>query len=192
MPSNIKGLHHTAFRCRDSEETRQFYEDFLELPLAESLEIGITKTGRTQQYLHTFYRMDDGSFLAFFECPTMEFEFIEQHDFDLHIALWVEHDHMIRMKEKAEREGRDVRGPADHTFINSVYFRDPNGYVVELSAKTEIHDDAVNPDLNEARAKLERWTAAKRKAGFGPDALPGAMYFDTGAEMVGTAGETSE
>jgi len=29
----IKGLHHNAYRCRDSEETRKFYEDFLGLPL---------------------------------------------------------------------------------------------------------------------------------------------------------------
>ena len=30
----IKGLHHNAYRCRDSEETRKFYEDFLGLELA--------------------------------------------------------------------------------------------------------------------------------------------------------------
>ena len=24
----IKGLHHNAYRCRDSEETRGFYENF--------------------------------------------------------------------------------------------------------------------------------------------------------------------
>ena len=33
MPSDIQGLHHTAYRCKDVEETRQFYEDFLGLPL---------------------------------------------------------------------------------------------------------------------------------------------------------------
>ena len=33
MPSDIKGLHHTAYRCNDLEETRKFYEDFLGLPL---------------------------------------------------------------------------------------------------------------------------------------------------------------
>ena len=27
----IKGLHHNAYRCRDSEETRRFYEGFLGL-----------------------------------------------------------------------------------------------------------------------------------------------------------------
>jgi hypothetical protein len=26
---NIKGLHHFAWRCRDAEETRGFYEDVL-------------------------------------------------------------------------------------------------------------------------------------------------------------------
>ena len=41
----IKGLHHNAYRCRDSEETRRFYEDFLGLPLAGTLEIHETKTG---------------------------------------------------------------------------------------------------------------------------------------------------
>ena len=33
MPS-IKSLHHWAYRCRDAEETRHFYEDILGLPLA--------------------------------------------------------------------------------------------------------------------------------------------------------------
>ena len=65
--SGIKGLHHNAYRCRDSEQTRQFYEDFLGLPLAGTLQIGVTKTGRACSTLHTFYQLDDGSYLAFFE-----------------------------------------------------------------------------------------------------------------------------
>jgi catechol 2,3-dioxygenase-like lactoylglutathione lyase family enzyme len=35
----IKGLHHNAYRCRDSEETRTFYEDFLGLRLVSAFEI---------------------------------------------------------------------------------------------------------------------------------------------------------
>ena len=42
----IKGLHHNAYRCKDSEETRKFYEDFLGLPLVNAFEINATKTGR--------------------------------------------------------------------------------------------------------------------------------------------------
>lgn len=188
--TGIVGMHHTAFRVRDSEETRAFYEDFLGLPLADTLEIGITKTGERRQYLHTFYEMDNGSFLAFFEAPDMPFTFEDQHDFDLHIALETTEEHLLAMKAKAESRGMEVRGVSDHDFIRSVYFRDPNGYVVELTAKQPNHDAHTDPTRNGARAKLERWTAAKRAAGYGPEALPGDMRFDTGAEVIGTAGET--
>ncbi len=32
-PAPIQQLHHYAYRCRDAEETRHFYEDILGLPL---------------------------------------------------------------------------------------------------------------------------------------------------------------
>src|SRR4249919_1657341 len=80
----IRKLHHNACRCRDSEETRRFYEDFLGLPLVQSLDLSETKTGRPTRTLHTFYRMDDGSHMAFFETDDMPFQFKPQHDFDLH------------------------------------------------------------------------------------------------------------
>lgn len=162
--TGIKGLHHTAYRCRDSEQTREFYEDFLGLPLAATLELGETKSGRKCDYLHTFYEMDDGSFLAFFEAPEMPYEFKEWHDFDLHIALEVDREHMMAMKAKAEKLGMDVRGVSDHRFIHSIYFRDPNGYVVELTCKTESHDDATDNTKNHAREKLDAWQAAKARS----------------------------
>src|SRR5438552_16661249 len=101
----IKGLHHNAYRCRDSGETRQFYEDFLGLPLAGTLEIRETKSGRKTAALHTFYRLDDGSFLAFFEAPDRPFEFKKQHDFDLHIALEVSPQNLRVMFEKGKAAG---------------------------------------------------------------------------------------
>ncbi|MEC8408412.1 MAG: VOC family protein, partial [Pseudomonadota bacterium] len=51
----IKGLHHNAYRCRDSEETRRFYEEFLSLPLVQAFEISVTKSGRDSRVLHSFY-----------------------------------------------------------------------------------------------------------------------------------------
>jgi len=157
----IKGLHHSAYRCRDSEETRKFYEDFLGLPLAATLEIGETKTGRACQHLHTFYRMADGSFLAFFEAPDMPYEFKDWHDFDLHIALEVDRDHMMEMLEKGKQLGLETRGVSDHRFIHSIYFRDPNGYVIELTTKVDGYDEATDPTRNGAREKLDRWQANK-------------------------------
>jgi len=157
----IKGLHHNAYRCRDSEETRRFYEDFLGLPLASTLDISETKTGRVTHVLHTFYQMDDGSFLAFFEAPDMPFDFKTQHDFDLHIALEVHQKSLREMFDKGKARGIDTRGIVDHGFINSIYFRDPNGYVIELTAKTERHAAETDRKSNSARAKLDRWQAQK-------------------------------
>ena len=162
----IKGLHHNAYRCRDSEETRRFYEDFLGLPLVHTLKIEETKTGRSTGagVLHTFYQLDDGSCLAFFDAPGMPFEFKEQHDFDLHIALEVEPDVLDKMLAKGRAEGREVRGPSDHKFIRSIYFRDPNGYVIELAAKVAGRESAMDPKTNRAREILDNWQAGKRKA----------------------------
>jgi catechol 2,3-dioxygenase-like lactoylglutathione lyase family enzyme len=157
----IKKLHHNAYRCRDSEETRRFYEDFLGLPLAGTLEIGETKSGRATDTLHTFYRLDDGSYLAFFEAPDMPFEFKAQHDFDLHIALEVEPPALQEMMAKGKARGIETRGVSDHGFIDSIYFRDPNGYVIELCAKHGNHDAMMDPATNGAREKLQRWTARK-------------------------------
>jgi catechol 2,3-dioxygenase-like lactoylglutathione lyase family enzyme len=159
----IKGLHHNAYRCRDSEETRRFYEDFLGLPLASTLDIAVTKTGRETSVLHTFYRMDDGSFLAFFEAPDSPFEFKAQHDFDLHIALEVSEEDLHAMLAKGKAMNIETRGISDHGMIHSIYFRDPNGYVIELAAKRPGHDAAMDPGANGARAKLDRWQANKQR-----------------------------
>ena len=142
----IKGLHHNAYRCRDAEETRKFYEDFLGLPLADAFEISTTQTGRKTKVLHIFFEMEDESFMAFFDDPDTPFEFKEQRDFDLHIALKVDMDHLLAMHAKGIAEERHVRGPVDHGFIHSIYFRDPNGYVVELSAP-------VGDNKHEAKAE---------------------------------------
>lgn len=159
----IRKLHHNAYRCRDSEETRQFYEDFLGLRLAGTLEINETKSGRKTNTLHTFYELDDGSYLAFFEAPDMAFEFKHQHDYDLHIALEVDEPALEAMMAKGKARGIETRGISDHEFIHSIYFRDPNGYVIELTAKMPGHARAMDPATNGARAKLDEWSAHKRR-----------------------------
>jgi len=157
----IKGLHHSAYRCRDSEETRKFYEDFLGLKLVGTLDIKETKSARKSSVLHTFYQMDDGSCLAFFEAPDMPFEFKAQHDFDLHIALEVDEPTLLSMFAKGKERGIETRGIADHGMVHSIYFRDPNGYVIELTAKMPSHDAAMDPATNGAREILDKWQAAK-------------------------------
>jgi len=151
----IKGLHHNAYRCRDSEETRGFYEDFLGLRLVSAFEID---EGRG---LHTFFEMDDGSCLAFFEVPGMPFDFKQQNALDLHIALGVEPDTFDSMLQKAKSEGREFGGPVDHGFVRSIYLRDPNGYIIELTASTGAHQEIMDPAISKPHEALARWQAAR-------------------------------
>jgi catechol 2,3-dioxygenase-like lactoylglutathione lyase family enzyme len=153
----IKGLHHNAYRCRDAEETRAFYEDFLGLPLVQAFEITETKSGRSTHVLHLFFQMDDGSCLAFFDDPSAPFDFKRQRDYDLHIALEVPFASLQPMLDKGTSAGIESRGISDHHSIDSIYFRDPNGYVIELTAKRPDHDDQMDPKRNGARASLDKW-----------------------------------
>lgn len=158
----IQQLHHAAYRCRNSEETRTFYEDFLELPLVEALEIGATASGRDAKVLHTFFQMANGACMAFFEAPDEPFDFKDQRDFDLHIAVQVDAETLVRMLTKGKDEGREVRGPVDHGFIHSIYFRDPNGYVVELTTPTGEALSAEPDRLRNARTTLDAWSTRER------------------------------
>jgi glyoxylase I family protein len=66
--ARIHGLNHYAFRCRNAEETRHFYEDVLKLPLAATVyHDTVPSTGAYQPYFHIFFELGDGSFLAFFD-----------------------------------------------------------------------------------------------------------------------------
>ena len=55
------------------------------------------------------------------------------------------------------------QGTSDHGFIDSIYFRDPNGYVIELTAKRENHEREMGPAKNQARARLDEWQGSKGK-----------------------------
>ena len=87
----IKGLHHNAYRCRDSEETRRFYEDFLGLPLVDALRDRRDQDrAQDRRAAHVLRSWATARAWRSSRCPDMPFEFKEQHDFDLHIALEVE------------------------------------------------------------------------------------------------------
>jgi catechol 2,3-dioxygenase-like lactoylglutathione lyase family enzyme len=155
-----------AYRCRDSEETREFYEEVIGLPLAAALPIDATATGRPVRVLHTLFQLKDGSYVAFFEVAGSAYPFREQHDFDLHMALEADQEEVDRVVAIARARGIEHRGPSDHGFIRSTYFRDPNGYVVELAVKTHIHESFEAEAPKAARAILDSWRARNaEKAG---------------------------
>jgi catechol-2,3-dioxygenase len=67
------------------------------------------------------------------------------------------------MLEKGKAAGIESRGISDHDFIHSIYFRDPNGYVIELTAKAEGHDAAFQRTHGQARDKLVSWSQRRQQ-----------------------------
>ncbi|MFQ5774630.1 MAG: hypothetical protein ACE5GS_08945 [Kiloniellaceae bacterium] len=68
------------------------------------------------------------------------------------------------MFEKGKVEGIETRGIADHGFVHSIYFRDPNGYVIELSAPTDSAADYAVEAGKKAHLALARWQETKSAA----------------------------
>lgn len=159
----LKGVHHSAFRCRDAEETRKFYEDILGLPLKAALvfeeEPG---TGRPLPYMHLFFQLGDGNYVAFFDVPdgAHDGKFKMKWGMDLHFAMEVATmDEMMAFKDRLDRAGVPCFGPIDHHFVHSIYFYDPNGVNVEITVRDANHDAIMAAEAADAPAILAAWTA---------------------------------
>jgi catechol 2,3-dioxygenase-like lactoylglutathione lyase family enzyme len=158
----LKGIHHAAYLCRDAEETRAFYEDILGLPLKAALvfeeEPG---TGRPMPYMHLFFEMGDGNFVAFFDVPEKAHsgKFKMKWGMDLHFAMEVKSDDdMMAFKTRLDQAGVPCFGPIDHHFVHSLYFYDPNGINVEITCRDAKHDEIMAGEAAGAAATIAAWT----------------------------------
>ena len=174
----LGNVHHAAYRCRDAEQTRWFYEDVLGLPLAAAMVFDeIPGSGRKSEYMHLFFELADGNFIAFFDEPSTATSdhFHKKDAFDVHIAFEVEsREAMLAYQKRINEAGKGCLGPVDHDFVESVYMYDPNGIQVEITSKTPDYDQIMSDDAAQAHDQLANWTARTRgvKEGlFGADAL---------------------
>lgn len=159
-------MHHTAYRCRDAEQTRWFYEDILGFKLAAAM-VFDEEPGRAtkREYMHLFFQTPDGNFIAFFDAPddVDEKMFIARHGFDQHIAFEVENMEQLKAwRRHINKMGRPCFGPIDHEFVKSIYMYDPNGLQVELTIKADDYDEIMEKDAAEAHQKLKDWTDKTR------------------------------
>ncbi len=161
MSFAIRKLNHFAWRCRDAEETRHFYEDILGLPLVHVIKSDhVPSTGEYCPYVHIFFQMKDGSCMAFFDLGdhTATVPDPQTPAWVNHIALEVDSlDDLLAAKQKLEQNGIEVLGPTDHHIIRSIYFFDPNGFRVELTCWT-VTDAYMQAEATKAHDKLKAWT----------------------------------
>ena len=163
--SAVARLHHNAWVTRDQEATRQFYEDLIGLPLVATWSETDELFGAERVYCHTFFGLADGSALAFFQ-------FANESDQELfgppmpespfsHIALKVDHDTQDGVAKRLADAGYEA--PAtfvlEHGYCRSLYVRDPNGLLVELTAD-HADVEAINATrVATAHADLANWLA---------------------------------
>lgn len=162
----ILGAHHVAFRCKDIETTRAFYVDVLGLELAAALPFNEAPGGGPLEYMHIFFRMGDGRFIAFFDLPDHPRPdlFKPSSGFNRHIALEVADDSALEAgKARMEAAGLKVDGPIDHGFVRSIYTWDPNGIQVELTCRDGDHDSFLAIEATHAGKAVSRWQARKAK-----------------------------
>jgi catechol 2,3-dioxygenase-like lactoylglutathione lyase family enzyme len=158
----IKRLHHAAFRCRDARETVDFYVDVLGLKFSHAMgEDHVPSTKEYSPHIHIFLEMEDGSCIAFFEVPKDKgnMKDLEMPEWVQHFAFKVESvDVLLAEKERLEGLGIDVLGPTNHDdFILSIYFFDPSGHRLELTADT-CEEDRHKVFESEAYDVLDLWS----------------------------------
>ena len=162
----IRSLHHFAWRCRDCEETRHFYEDLLGLPLVHVIQSDhVPSTGEYCPYVHIFFQMKDGSYIAFFDLgdDTAAEPSPNTPAWVNHLALRVDSvQELERAKARLEQAGVEVIGVTDHHIIKSIYFFDPNGIRLELTTPT-VDAAAMDTLAGHAHAQVRAWTAFKQQ-----------------------------
>lgn len=159
-------LHHVAYRCRDAQETVDFYTKVLGLRYAAGMVLseGAKPYGEEVDLIHIFFQCADGSYIAFFDLASSP---PAQHDpntpsWVCHIAFEVPSvDALLEGKRRLEAAGVEVLGPKDHSILQSIYFLDPNGIRLEMAARTEAPGELEQME-SAAPDQLTAWNERKR------------------------------
>ena len=167
----LHGVDHTARPTWLLKETVEFYRDVLGLPLVHA--ITAKGWGREKEdhadFIHFFFDSGNGSTIAFFYYigTTQPPELVVPRGYMAmanHTAWRVEsEDELIAWQSRLESHGVRVSQFVRHEVIESIYFRDPNFYPLEISRSLRTIEalDAVDAELTiQAAIELEttqRW-----------------------------------
>ena len=129
----LLGLHHISLISNDLDRTVKFYTNILGLHIVE----------RTVNFdnpkIRHFYFGDKlgtpGTLVSFFEYPTLPPGYMGGGSV-AHFAFGVENEaELLKWKEKLQAEKIEVMGPKDRKYFKSIYFKDPDGAVIEMATR---------------------------------------------------------
>jgi catechol 2,3-dioxygenase-like lactoylglutathione lyase family enzyme len=159
-PFQYRGVNHLALVCRDMARTVDFYTNVLGMPLIKTIELP-AGTGQ-----HFFFDMGNGDSLAFFWFPDApaaapgiaqagmmpgDGSIVSAHGSMNHVAFDVPVDKFDAYVQKLKDKGVAVSPVLNHddsestvakvmhdgVFVRSVYFRDPDGVLLEFACWTK-------------------------------------------------------
>jgi catechol 2,3-dioxygenase-like lactoylglutathione lyase family enzyme len=174
----LHGVHHTAFPTWKPKSTVEFYRDALGLPVRHA----ITAKGwgrRHEQhpdFLHFFFETGAENMLAFFYYigtkphPALS-ELRGYLALSRHTAWAVKSvAELQRWRDRIAASGVKVSEAIEHEILHSIYFRDPNGYDMEITCAIR---ELGAPDTRDAELSVQAMIDV-----FGDDNAEGATIED--------------
>ncbi len=135
----VQGVHHLTFVGSNREAVIEFYQGFLGMRLVLD-QPNLDVPGEE----HLYFDAGDGRLLTYFVRPTRENDTTPnpQGIGNLHhMALTVSHAVYTQVVERLKERGIENTGPIDRGFMDSIYFRDPNGQLLELACYKFVPPD---------------------------------------------------
>ena len=127
----VQGVHHITFVGSNRQATIDFYTGVLGMPFVfeqPSLDV--------PEETHLYFDPGDGRLLTFFVRPTRQND-PEPNPEGIgnlhHLALTVSRATYTQIAHRLEERGIKNTGPIDRGFMDSIYFRDPNGQLLEIA-----------------------------------------------------------
>lgn len=172
----IQGINHLALVCKDMKKTVDFYSGVLGMPLTKTIDL---PAGMGQ---HFFFDIGNGDMLAFFWFPDAPEsvpgvthsenlvgggDITSAHASMNHVAFNVPGEKIDEYQQKLLDAGIDATAVVNHddsetqasptitdtTFVRSIYFKDPDGILLEFAAWTrELDERDVNAEPMSAEA----------------------------------------
>lgn len=141
---SILGLHHITLVCKDAQRTVDFYTQVLGLRLVKKT-VNFDDPGAYHLYFGDEMG-SPGSVVTFFEWP-----YAAQgapgiggtHHFALSVANY---EGLLMWKRRLSDLGLHVEGPLDRHYFTSIYFRDPDGVILEIATLGPGWDIDEAPD----------------------------------------------
>jgi len=146
---SLHGVSHIGLSTLDFEATRAFYEDVLGFRLVTIEQIDFEEGGHIR---HAFFDCGDGQLLGFMEprgIQGLPAEYDTGINRGLSVPDWFYHfafdagsvEELHAKRSELIAKGVKVTPIVDHDWILSIYFKDPNGLLLEYAAQTRAPAD---------------------------------------------------